>query len=580
MTRKHDNKPKRSSNRSAKPPKGRGMRQDEGLPAGCALCPVFGRCGGCSQLDTPYDRQLARKQRMVYDLLADSAPASAQLPILGMDEPFHYRNKVISPYAPAKGKRPRGGFKGDRGGSFGAPGGKNSAGRSESDSKRPASRTKLARADILTGMYAPGTHRLIPTDACAIENETAKQITLAIRDIMARWDMAPYNEDTGEGFVRHAVVRVGHESGEVLVTVVTNGDEFPSAKAFCRELVKRVPAVTTIVQNVNTRQTNVILGEKERTLYGPGFILDTLCGLSFRISSQSFYQVNATQTEVLYDEAIRLANLTGTETVIDAYCGTGTIGLVAARRGAARVIGVDNVEAAIRDARGNARHNGIENAEFVAEDATRFMEKLASSRAVGAGEAPGGAVRSVRESKSGDAMDATGKGEPSGGNDDVACAADRASSQDGPLVLLMDPPRAGSTPAFLKAAAALAPERIVYISCNPKTQARDVRQLVGAGYVVRAVRPVDMFPHTDHVESIVMLERGSAVSSTTEEPRGAAGRPDRAGSAATGAAPRAVLPSEDCLDESTHLRPPTDREPQEEYPTPPTSGDSQQKDQS
>ncbi|WP_282190759.1 23S rRNA (uracil(1939)-C(5))-methyltransferase RlmD [Adlercreutzia caecimuris] len=458
MTRKHDNKPKRASNRSAKVGKARGARRgvggrngavrddarrDKGArPAGraagrsCALCPVFGRCGGCSQLDVPYDRQLAAKQQAVADLFAGLAPADAMRPILGMKEPFHYRNKVVSPYAPAKGKprRPSGGGKGRD--------------------------TSAACADILTGMYAPGTHRLVPTDACAIENETAKRVTLAIRDIMARWGMEPYDEDAGTGFVRHAVVRVGHESGEVLVTVVTNGEEFPSAKAFCRELKRRVPEITTIVQNVNTRQTNVILGEKERVLYGPGFILDRLCGLSFRISSQSFYQVNASQTEVLYDEAVRLAGLTGTETVIDAYCGTGTIGLVAASRGAARVIGVDAVEAAIHDARGNARHNGIENAEFVAADATQFMEELAAS-----GKRPR------------------------------------------PLVLLMDPPRAGSTPAFLRAACELAPERIVYISRNPATQARDVRQLGESGYTVCAIRPVDMFPHTDHVESIVMLER-------------------------------------------------------------------------
>ena len=309
-------------------------------------------------------------------------------------------------------------------------------------------------------MYAPGTHQLIPTDHCAIENETAKQVTLAVRDIMARWSMEPYDEDTGRGFLRHVVVRVGHESGEVLVTVVTNGDEFPSAKAFCRELVRRVPAITTIVQNVNTRQTNVILGDKERTLYGPGFILDTLCGLSFRISSKSFYQVNATQTEALYDEAIRLARLTGEETVIDAYCGTGTIGLVAAARGARRVIGVDSVASAIRDAANNARHNGVENAEFIAQDATAFMKELAAS---------------------GESL--------------------------APLVLLMDPPRAGSTPEFLEAACQLAPQRIVYISCNPTTQARDVRQLVEGGYEIKAIRPVDMFPHTNHIESIVMLEK-------------------------------------------------------------------------
>lgn len=439
MTRKHDNKPKRASNRSANP---------------CALCPVFGRCGGCSQLDVPYERQLAAKEQRVAALFEDIAPADALLPILGMDEPFHYRNKVISPYAPAR--RGRGAGRGSSQGS----GSRTGAARGKAAKGGTSQAPRLTRADILTGMYEAGTHRLIPTDTCAIENETAKKVTLAIRDIMARWGMEPYNEDTGEGFVRHAVVRVGHESGEVLVTVVTNGEEFPASKAFCRELVRRVPEVTTIVQNVNTRQTNVILGEKERVLYGPGFILDTLCGLSFRISSQSFYQVNATQTEVLYDEAIRLANLTGAETVIDAYCGTGTIGLVAARRGAARVIGVDAVEAAIRDAASNARHNGVENAEFVAQDATAFMKDLAAS-----GERPQ------------------------------------------PLVLLMDPPRAGSTPEFLEAAAALAPERIVYISCNPTTQARDVRQLVKSGYEVRAIRPVDMFPHTDHVESIVMLER-------------------------------------------------------------------------
>lgn len=530
MTRKHDNKPKRTSNPAAKVgekgarrqvrkeahPVRRGggsakragaAKRKGGVPReplatgdrSCARCPAFGRCGGCSQLDVPYEAQLAAKQRAVADLFADLAPAETMLPILGMKEPFHYRNKVISPYAPAKGKARK-------------------SGAARGGAKGKGADAQLSRADILTGMYEAGTHRLIPTDVCAIENEVAKRVTLAIRDIMARWGMEPYDEDAGTGFVRHAVVRVGHESGEVLVTVVTNGEEFPSAKAFCRELVRRVPEVTTIVQNVNTRQTNVILGEKERVLYGPGFILDTLCGLSFRISSRSFYQVNATQTEVLYDEAIRLANLTGAETVIDAYCGTGTIGLVAAKRGAARVIGVDAVESAIRDAAGNARHNGVANAEFAAEDATVFMKGIAAS-----GERPE------------------------------------------PLVLLMDPPRAGSTPAFLAAACELAPERIVYISCNPTTQARDVRQLTESGYAVRAIRPVDMFPHTDHVESIVMLEKKSVSSPAAKaERRGDGGRSGRASSAATETAQWAVSQSEDCSSES-------------ECPASPTEGELQQK---
>lgn len=486
---------------------------------GCALCPVFGRCGGCNQLDVPYEHQLAAKQQKVADLFADLAPDAAMLPILGMEDPFHYRNKVISPYAPAKGARRAAAAKGAPNASANTNTKvKDKANASAKDKANAKGKGKgpgatLVRADILTGMYEAGTHRLIPTDACAIENETAKQVTLAVRDIMARWDMEPYDEDAGTGFIRHVVVRVGHESGEVLVTVVTNGDEFPASKAFCRELARRVPAVTTIVQNVNTRQTNVILGEKERVLFGPGFILDTLCGLSFRISSQSFYQVNAMQTEVLYNEAIRLANLTGAETVIDAYCGTGTIGLVAAKRGAARVIGVDSVASAIRDAAGNARHNGVENAEFVARDATVFMEELAASDEClrsaccsEQAERPRPAYRSEQAEQSQPACHPGRSGRSTQREGEV----EGASGEPAPLVLLMDPPRAGSTPEFLRAACALSPERIVYISCNPVTQARDVRQLVKEGYEVRAVRPVDMFPHTDHVESVVMLSRGGS----------------------------------------------------------------------
>ncbi len=409
------------------------------------VCPVSDRCGGCTAVEVPYDRQLAAKDARLLALFEGVAPAAALRPIIGMADPTHYRNKVISPYAPARGRAAR-------------------AAAQAAGSPRRGARGKGAPAPaILTGMYERGSHRLIPTATCLVENERAKAVTLAVRDIMARHGMEPYDEDAGNGFMRHAVVRVGHQSGEVLVTLVTNGAEFPSAKAFCRELVRRCPFVTTVVQNVNTRQTNVILGEEERTLYGPGFILDTLCGLSFRISSQSFYQVNAAQTEVLYDCAIALAGLDGTQEVVDAYCGTGTIGLAAAARGAARVTGVDNVESAIRDARANAAHNGIENAQFMAADAGVFMRALASRRA-----------------------------------DEEAPA---------PLVVFMDPPRSGSTPEFLDALAALAPERVVYISCDPSTQVRDVRRLVRAGYEVAAVQPVDMFPHTDHIESVALLVR-------------------------------------------------------------------------
>ena len=431
-------------------------------------CPVDARCGGCKNLCVPYTKQLIDKQLRIERLFAPFAPDGTISLIKGMKDPYHYRNKVISPFAPGKKLPPRGQ---DRK----ATDARNCKAADARAAKGGKGKRPQARYEILTGMYAAGSHELVPTDKCLIENETAKKVVLAVRDIMRKHDVAPYREDTGTGFMRHVVVRVGHTSGEVLVTLVTNSDDFPSSKSFCRELIRLCPAVTTVVQNVNERQTNVILGDKERVLYGPGFILDELCGLSFRISSKSFYQVSATQTEVLYRAAMDLAGFDGTQVAIDAYCGTGTIGLVAAKSGAARVIGVDSVESAIRDARTNARHNGVENAEFVAGDATDFMCELAKEGVLGASEQEEGA-------------------------------------QAGGLVVLMDPPRAGSTEEFLRAAAALAPKRIVYISCNPETQARDVEFLDSIGYAVVAVQPVDMFPHTDHIECIVALESVDSLS--------------------------------------------------------------------
>ena len=434
-------------------------------------CAAARECGACQHVNEPYAAQLRAKDARMAKLFGREAAralwagpgGNLQLrPIIGMQDPFHYRNKVISPFAPGK-RRPDGG------------------------------------REVLTGMYAAGTHRLVSTDGCLVENEQARRVVRAVRLLVRKHRIEPYDEDRGTGFLRHVVVRVGHESGEVLVTLVTNTDEFPASKSFCRALVKQCPFVTTVVQNVNTRQTNVVLGQEERRLYGPGFILDTLCGLSFRISSQSFYQVNAVQTTVLYETAMQFAGLgaskgeglggdgpddgsgggngggeapAGPGAVIDAYCGTGTIGLVAAKRGAAQVIGVDSVESAIRDARENARHNGIENARFVTADATGFMRGLARD-------------------------------------------GERAD------VVFMDPPRAGSTPEFLDALAQLAPSRVVYISCNPETQVRDLLHLAEGGYVARIVQPIDMFPHTDHVETVVLLTKGR------EEPLPANGKESR-----------------------------------------------------
>ena len=466
-----------------------------------ASCPVEAQCGACEHVSMPYGDQLALKQRSMEDLFADWAPQGAVRPILGMDDPFHYRNKVTSPFAPGRRIDPAE-SRGRGGRAYGRDG--------RTACKGKAARAATPRHEILTGMYAAHSHRLVPTDACLLENQQAKAVIAAVRDLMPRFGLLPYREDAHAGFVRHAVVRVGHESGEVLVTLVTNGKEFPGSRAFCRELVRRCPFVTTVVQNVNLRQTNVILGEEERTLYGPGFILDTLCGLSFRISSHSFYQVNAVQTEVLYRQAMELAGLTGTQTVVDAYCGTGTIGLVAAKSGAARVIGVDNVASAVRDARQNARHNGVANAEFVAADAGDFMCALAAQKsgctpapAADTGDAPAPSPAADAASAKALAPDADAASTPT-----PAPPAPAIPAND--LVLFMDPPRAGASEAFLDAVCALAPERIVYISCNPETQVRDVACLARTGYEVRAVQPVDMFPHTSHIESIALIVRGKS----------------------------------------------------------------------
>lgn len=418
------------------------------------ICPVSRLCGACSDIDVPYAVQLERKQSRIASLFADIAGEECLLmPIAGMDDPFHYRNKIVSPFAP--GKRLK-------------------SGKSSRDSKGKNNKAAQGgnrptqKREILCGMYAAHSHRIVPAAVCPVENEVGRRVIDAVRAIMNRYGVAPYNEDTGEGFMRHAVIRVGHESGEVLVTLVTNGRVFKGAKNFAREIVKRCPEVVTVVQNINTHDTNAILGTEEHVLYGPGFILDTLCGLSFRISSQTFYQVNAVQTEVLYRAAIAMADLDGLSscskdacpiTLLDAYCGTGTIGLVAASLNeGVRVIGVDKVAAAIDDARENARHNGIENAEFVAQDAGEFM------------------MQHVRE---GEGID----------------------------VLLLDPPRAGASEAFLTAAVTASPSRIVYISCNPESQVRDAAHLVESGYRVEKIQPVDMFPHTAHIECIVSLSR-------------------------------------------------------------------------
>lgn len=376
------------------------------------LCPNFKKCGGCQYLDIPYKEQLAKKQKELSELLK---PFCKVNPIVGMKDPYHYRNKVHAVMArDRKGK-------------------------------------------IISGVYKEGTHFVLPVDTCLIEDEKADRIIGTIRELLPSFKMKVYDEDTGYGFLRHVLIRTAHKTGEIMVVLVTASPVFPSKNNFVKALRKVYPEITTVVQNINNRGTSMVLGDKEHVLYGPGFIVDELCGKRFRISSKSFYQINPVQTEILYDIAIKAANLTGKETVVDAYCGIGTIGIAASSK-AKEVIGVELNKDAVRDAVTNAKINQIKNVSFYNNDAGKFMVQMATE----------------------------------GGKADV---------------VFMDPPRSGSTEEFINAVAILKPERVVYVSCGPDTLARDLAVFKKKGYKAQEAWAVDMFPMTGHCESVVKLTR-------------------------------------------------------------------------
>ena len=373
-------------------------------------------CGGCPMLSTEYAEQLKKKESAVRALLGKYGPVA---PIRGMETPYHYRNKVISTFAPA-------------------PGGK-----------------------LTSGIYAARTHKVLPVESCLLQDEVLDKVMLAVRAAANTCRYQPFHEDKGTGLLRHCLLRRGVATGQVMVVLVTAQPVLPGAKNFVKALLaeaeKRGVPVTTVVQNYNPRRTSVVLGEDEKVLYGKGFILDTLCGKTYALSPRSFYQVNPIQTAVLYGLAVDAARLTGREVVLDAYCGIGTIGLTASDK-ARQVVGVELNRDAVRDAIGNAKHNGVKNARFFAADATAW----------------------IRE------------------------AADAGQKAD---VVFMDPPREGSTPAFLESVARMAPKRIVYVSCNPETMARDLALLTQKGYRAEGFTPVDMFPHSAHCEVVCALSK-------------------------------------------------------------------------
>ena len=373
------------------------------------------KCGGCPLLALPYREQLAQKQARLQELLGGFAPVKA---VQGMAEPLHYRNKAIASFATQRGK-------------------------------------------LVCGLYAEGTHRVLPGADCLLQEEILNKTLAAVLDAARACRWTAYDEDRGTGLLRHTVLRSSGD-GKVLVTLVTPGPDLPGSKNFCTALHKKAPWVVSIVQNINPTRSSAVLGSREKTLYGPGFVLDMLCGTQFAISSRSFYQVNRTQTEVLYKKALELAKLTGRETVIDAYCGIGTIGLCAAPL-VKQVIGVERNPAAVKDAAANARRNKIANARFVCADATEWM----------------------------------------------AAAAGEGLHPD---VVFLDPPRAGSTPECIAAVNKMKPRRVVYVSCDPETLARDVAAFTRLGWRAAKFCPVDLFPQTKHVETVVLLSHKKADS--------------------------------------------------------------------
>ena len=418
-----------------------------------AVCPYAKKCGGCDYQGMPYEKQLKEKQAYVQKQVGNFCKV---LPILGMDEPYHYRNKVHAVFDIEKkrGSRP------------GARGNGKAANGKQGNGKNGRFAAKPAPGGIISGVYKAGTHEVINIDACQIEDELSSAIIRDIRGLLHSFKIKTYDEDTGYGLLRHVLVRRGFHSGEVMVVLVLGSPVLPSKNNFVKALGKLHPEISTVIINVNDKRTSMVLGDKESVIYGKGYIEDTLCGCTFRISPKSFYQVNPVQTELLYGKAIAYAGLTGKETVVDAYCGTGTIGIIAAKS-AKKVIGVELNRDAVRDAVKNAKCNNVKNIEFYNADAGQFMVEMAEYRA---------------DAKAGE----------KNGADEVD-------------VVFMDPPRAGSDEAFLSSVVTLAPKRVVYVSCNPETLARDLLYLTKHGYRAQECQPVDMFPWTKHVETVCLL---------------------------------------------------------------------------
>lgn len=377
-------------------------------------CPIFFKCGGCQLLHIKYDEQLKMKKNICIELFKSiNINALIVQDVVGMDNPFNYRNKNQLVFYQVKGK-------------------------------------------LISGFYEEGTHNIINNDKCLVQDKTANEILVSIRELMLKFKISAYDEDRKNGLLRHVIIKRSNSTKQLMIVLVVSNDIFPGRNNFVKALVSRHKEITTIVQNVNNRSTSVILGDKEVILYGKGFIKDILLGKKFNISSKSFYQINPTQTEKLYSLALNSLNLKSSDVVLDAYCGVGTIGIIASSN-VKKVIGVEIVKDAIKNGIVNAKENNISNISFYCDDASNFMLNL------------------VRKKEKID-------------------------------VVIIDPPRKGCDDNFISSLLKLKPSKILYISCNPYTQIVDLKQMIH-DYSVTYVQPVDMFPHSSHIECIVSLER-------------------------------------------------------------------------
>ncbi len=378
-------------------------------------CPIFEQCGGCQLQHVSYEEQLKLKKKMVENVLFRIGKLEnvAVHSTLGMEDPWRYRNKAQVPFANREG-------------------------------------------GLVSGFYQERTHHIIDMESCLIQFEENDKVVQVVKAVAQKYGVAGYNEETHRGTLRHVIARYGLKTGDVMVVLVTRVQDIPRKKELIEEIVKELPQVKSIVQNINSRRTNVIFGERTQVLWGDEYIYDFIGEIKFAISARSFYQVNPEQTKVLYDKALEYAWLSGRETVIDAYCGIGTISLFLAQK-AKHVYGVEIVREAIDDAKRNARINKIENVDFAVGEAEKVI--------------PWWYAQGIR--------------------------AD---------VIVVDPPRKGCDQELLETMIKMKPKRIVYVSCNPATLARDLRILEDGGYQTKEVQPVDMFPMTMHVETVALIE--------------------------------------------------------------------------